>query len=229
MGLGQWEKAETLLVRARETAAAEGDGATELSVCSELLGFYRMWGRREPFETVYERTAELLRQVDPGPVSRGTILINAATALVAFGRTAEAMPLYRQAQECYRRAVPAGDFRIAALCNNMASAHQTMGEYALAEELIQKAVAVLKGLAHHPDVATSYVNLAQLYAAQDTADPRIGECLDAAMAALDDPEAVWDGYYAHTARKCAGGFAALGRGEQARELEERAALIYEGT
>ena len=91
------------------------------------------------------------------------------------------------------------------------------------------AVGVLEKHPHHPDVATSYVHLAQLCAERDGADPRIGECLDAAMAALDDPEMIWNGYYAHTARKCAGGFAALGQGEWAAELEERAVLLYEGT
>ena len=44
-----------------------------------------------------ESFLELLEELDVALPSRGTILINAATALVAFGRTAEAMPLYRQA------------------------------------------------------------------------------------------------------------------------------------
>ena len=49
------------------------------------------------------------------------------------------------------------------------------------------------------------------------------------MKTLDDPEMIWDGYYAHTARKCAGGFAARGQTDRGTELEERAALLYEGT
>jgi hypothetical protein len=49
------------------------------------------------------------------------------------------------------------------------------------------------------------------------------------MDVFDDPQTVWDGYYAHTVRKCAGAFRDLGYAAEGRELEERAALIYEGT
>ena len=229
MGLDRWEEAETLLLRAREAAAADGRAERELSLCSELLGFYRMRGDEAGFGPVWARTLELLSRVRPGPVSRGTILVNGATGLVAFGRAAEALPLYREALDCLARSLPEGDFRLAALYNNMAAAFRACGAPDRAEEHIRRALAVLEWLPHHPDVATSYVNLAQLYAAGDRADPRIGECLDKAMAALDDPEMLWDGYYAHTARKCAGGFRDLGRPGEAGELEERAALLYEGT
>ena len=139
------------------------------------------------------------------------------------------MPLYREAGDCFRRSLPAHDFRFAALFNNMAAAFQCCGDFDRAEEHIRMAIGVLEKHPHHPDMATSYVNLAQLFAEQDAADPRIGECPDKAMETLDDPEMVWDGYYAHTVRKCAGGFAALGRPDLGAELEERAALLYEGT
>ena len=53
------------------------------------------------------------------------------------------------------------------------------------------------------DLAVTYVNLAQHYAAQDENDARIAACLDKAMERMDSPDAVWEYYYAHTARKIA--------------------------
>ena len=42
-------------------------------------------------------------------------------------------------------------------------------------------------------------------------------------------DAVWEYYYAHTARKIAPALEALGRADAARDLRERADIIYEGT
>ena len=229
MGREQWKEAEALLLTAREAAFRREDRRTELSLCSELLGLYRMRSIPEGFRSVWDRTLELLEELSPAPAGRGTILINGATGLVSFGRAEEALPFYQEAFGCYLRSLSPEDYRFAALFNNMAAAFEGCGAFDRAEEHMRMALDVLKKQPHHPDVATTYVHLAQLYAGRDGADSRIGECLNEAMAALDDPEMIWDGYYAHKARKCAGGFAALGRREQAEDLEERAALVYEGT
>ena len=175
MGQNRWEEAEELFVSCREDAARRGDRAQELSLCSELLGFYRMRSDKNGFAAVWSRTRELLKEMKLTPPSRGTILLNAATGLASFGETEQAMPLYREAHDCFRRSLPAGDYRFAALFNNMAAALQRSGAFDRAEEHISMAIGVLERLPHHPDVATSYINLAQLYADVDPADPRIGE------------------------------------------------------
>ena len=228
MGQNRWAEAEQLFLRSRERAEQTGSPSLELSICSELLGFYRMGDNPSAFEPVWRRTLELLASVRPEAASRGTILVNGATALTSFGRAAEAMPYFHQAEDCFLN-LPAGDPRLAALLNNMAAARESLGDLAGAGKLIRRAVAVLRIRGLHPDIAVSYVNLAQLCARQPGEELRAEEYLDAAMAVLDDPALVWDSYYAHTARKCAGAFTALGRPEQGQDLEERAALIYEGT
>ena len=229
MGQREYKKAEALLVYCREAAVQNGDEAAELSVCNELMGFYRMRSMEEGFRLAWQRTQELLSELDVGDLSRGTILISGATGLAAFGRAREAVPIYQKAYGCYLRRLDAGDYRFAALFNNLSASLADCGEFSQAEEHIRMAISVLEKLGHHPDLGTSYVNLAQLYARQDREDERVNECLDKAMACFDDPEMRWDGYYAHTAQKCAGAFAALGRQADADELEERAEMIYEGT
>ena len=198
---GEWDRAEALLTGRLDRAAGSGNTARELSLCSELLGFYRMRNDPEGFSRIFSRTMVLLETASMPRATRGTILVNAATGLVAFGRAEEALGLYKQAETLLRAALPRGDFRLAALCNNLSSADSALGR----------------------------VNLAQLYASEDPGDPRIGDCLQQALAWLDQPEMTWNEYYAHTARKCAGGFEALGRRDEAAELRERAELIYAGT
>ena len=66
---------------------------------------------------------------------------------------------------------------------------------------------------------------------RDENDARIAACLDKAMERMDSPRTlgVWERDYAHTARKIAPALEALGRADAARDLRERADIIYEGT
>ena len=161
--------------------------------------------------------------------SRGTILINAATGLAAFGRAEEALRLYREAEAIFHSVLRAGDPLLAALYNNMSAALRALGDLTEAERYLLRAERTVRDGPHHPDLATTRVNLAQLYALDDSDEEKMLAALDRAWEIFDDPETIWDGYYAHTALKCAGAYEELGQGDRAAELRERAELIYEGT
>lgn len=229
VGQKDFAGAEALLLSRQEEARREGWPGIELSVCSELMGFYRQRLNREGYYAARDRALALLSDMRPDPAAKATVLVNAATGMTAFGDAAGALEIYKEAEILYRRSLDGADHRMASLYNNMAFAFAGLGDRKQAERHIRMAMDVLRKLPHHPDMGTSWLNLAQLYYDGDPGDPRIGECLDAAMACFDDPETVWDGYYAHTARKCAPGFASMGRTEEAEDLEERAELIYAGT
>lgn len=228
MGRARWDEAEALLLLYKARAKQRSDRNTELSLCNELVGFYRQRQKQEGFAREWDRCLALLDELNIRDVSRGTILLNGATALVSFGRAEEALPLYREACACYTRGLDREDERFAALYNNMASAHQASGAYDRAEEYMRMALELLLKKPHHVDVATTWVNLAQLYAAWGRATDVLTS-LDRAMERFDDPEVLWNDYYAHTCRKCAGAFAALGQPDRERELLERADMVYEGT
>ena len=155
-----------------------------------------------------DRALALMDAARPDPAAKGTVLVNAATGMTAFGDKEGAWSVFQQAEILFRRALGAADHRLASLYNNMAFAWAGAGDPARGEEMIRRAMGVLSGIPHHPDMGTSWVNLALLYAGTSPSDPRIGDCLDRAMVCFDDPETVWDGYYAHTVRKCAGAFTA---------------------
>ena len=227
VGRGLWDDAERLLVSARDRANGRRDDALVLSLENELMGLYRMSGREEGFLSAAENVYDLLKTVRIDRRTRGTILINAATGLAAFSRPEEALPLYREAETLYNAVLDPGDALFAALCNNMSAAYRALGDLGSAEACLQRAEKILMGIPHHPDLATTRVNLAQIFALGDDGTQRVREALDRAWEAFDDPETVWDGYYAHTAVKCAGAFEDLGQPDRAEELRERAELIYE--
>ena len=228
MGQARWDDAEALLLLYKSRAQARGDKACELSLCNELVGFYRQRQKEAGFIPNWQRCRELLEELNVRGVSRGTILINGATALVSFGKAEAALPFYQEAFGCYIRGLDPADERFAALFNNMASAFQACGAYERAEEHMRMAMDVLEKKPHHIDVATTWVNLAQLYA-QWGREAAVLSALDKAMERFDDPEVLWNDYYAHTCRKCAGAFGALGQPDRERELLERADMVYEGT
>ena len=226
------EKSEELgehLRKWRDRARRMGDRESELSLLSEMMGHYRMAGDYERGMAAVRDGFALMKELDiGGTVSAGTILINGATALQAFGEFEEALERYREAFRCYSANLDPDDWRFAGLLNNMAAAYAASGEFRHAEAYYGKALDILRRTGNRMDAAVTYVNLAQLYDQQDPADPKISGALDSAMACFDDPEAARDGYYAHTCRKCASAFGLFGRREQEAELNRRADAFYEG-
>ena len=213
----------------RAEAQAIGDREGELGILSELMGHYRMQGDRDRgLAAVRDGFALLGKLGIGGSVSAGTILINGATALQAFGEIDEALDYYKEAFRCYGAHLDPNDWRFAGLLNNMAAAYAAKHDTRYAEAYYRKALDVLKACGNLMDAAVTHVNLAQMYAAESGPDdPRITAELDLAVACFDDPAAVHDGYYAHTCRKCASAFGPLGRPEFEAELNRRADDYYE--
>ena len=206
-----------------------GDREGELGILSELMGHYRMQGDRERGMEAVRDGFTLLRKLGiAGSVSAGTILLNGATALQAFGEIDESLTYYKEAFRCYGAHLDPNDWRFAGLLNNMAAAYAAKHDVKYAEAYYRKALDVLKACGNLMDAAVTHVNLAQMYAAEDRDDPRIASELELAVACFDDPAAVHDGYYAHTCRKCASAFGPLGFPEVEEELNWRADEYYAG-
>ena len=213
----------------REEARRIGDREGELGILSELMGHYRMLGDRERGLMAVRDGFALLSQLGiGGSVTAGTILINGATALQVFGDIDGALNYYKEAFRCYGAHLDPNDWRFAGLLNNMAAAYAAKHDLKYAEAYYRKALDVLKACGNLMDAAVTHVNLAQMYAAEDRADPRIASELELAVACFDDPAAVHDGYYAHTCRKCASAFGPLGFPEVEEELNWRADEYYAG-
>ncbi|MCQ2378520.1 MAG: tetratricopeptide repeat protein [Victivallaceae bacterium] len=211
----------------RKKAQEYQDRPSELSILSEMMGYYRMTDDPARGIPAVRDGLSLLDELHCGDtVSGGTILLNAATALKAFGNTQEALVCYAAASRAYGRTLSSGDRRFAGLFNNMAAAYLDQGEVRQAEVYYKKALDILKRCGNLPDRAVTYVNLAQLYHRTDPEDPRIEQNLQLAMNCFDDPRAVRDSYYAHSCRKVASAYGFLGFFADEAELNRRADDIY---
>lgn len=213
----------------RRRAVEMGDKKGELSLLSEMMGHYRM--ERDESRGI-AAVRDGLALIDELQLSEsagaGIIYINAGTALQSFGYSDRALSCYKKAENCCRRNLKTGDERFAALFNNMASAYIDSGAFERAEQYYFQAAEILKSTRNLPDLAVTYVNLAQLYDALDPEDVKIEQYLDLAFACFDDESVPRDGYYAHTCRKCASAFGYFGRFMDEAELQKRAGDFYAG-
>lgn len=213
-----------------DKARACGDRKGELSLWNELMGHYRMAGDAlRGMEAVRAGVAliEELRLTEA--LSAGTIYLNAATALHAFGHVDEAVALYGKCRAIYEKHLPLNDERFAGLYNNMAAAYVARGAFREAEDAYLKALDLLKEKKNFSDSAVTCLNLAQLYRQWNGDEAMVAAMVECAFEYFNLPECRRDGYYAHTCTKCVSGFEALGYAEIARELSGRAKEYYDRT
>ena len=155
----------------RAKAQEIDDRAGELSILSELIGYYRMAGDDCCGLAAVNDAIELIEKIGISEeLSAGTIYLNAATALCSFGKVQESLAIYNKAHKCYSAHLDSGDVRFAGLLNNMAAAQLAAGDFHSAEEHYLKAAEILSSASSLMDLAVTYVNIAQLYYSRNKDD-----------------------------------------------------------
>ena len=162
-------------------------------------------------------------------VSIGTIYLNGATTMKAFGLAEDAMQYYEKAKIIYEENLEEDDYRIAALYNNMSSAYKDLGEYLKAESACYKAIEVLKKKDDcYGEIAVTLINVAHIYYDQEPADERIDEIMDKAWELLMSKKNTHDGDFAFLCSKCYPSFGFFGYFQREAELRALTEKIYEG-
>ncbi len=223
------ESAGKLLEYWRDEAVALRDRQGELSMLSELVGYYRRTLNAEKARAVIDRAIELIAELDEiETVSGATILLNCATTLKAFGRTEQALPLYETAELVYDRLLSRDDVRFAGLYNNYALLLTDIGRYEDAEIKYLSAIEInSRKQGGECDSAVTYINMAYLYEAWNK-NEEIAVCLDAADMLLSREALPHNGYYAFVCEKCAPAFAHFGRMDASEKYIKTAGEIYAG-
>ena len=212
-----------------DKALHRGDCYMALVIYSELMGHHRMCNEHQTALQCADAGIGLLNSLsEVDHLTAGTILINAGTVFSAAGDPDRALQLYQEAERRYSGTVSSADRLWAALYNNMAAVYMAKRDFRNAEDRYLQALDILQINKNGMDSAVTCVNLAQLYAADDPADPRICTMLESALMFMDDPAAERNGYYAHTCIKCVPAFRDFGMDDAAVELEARAENIYAG-
>ncbi len=225
----EYAEAGRLLVYWRGEAIALGDKRGELAMESELVGYYRKQNDRESGLSSIARALELVEELAQGEMASGaTIFINCATAYKAFGMAEEALPLYRRAEEIYRRLLPANDARFGALYNNMALTLTDLNRFEEAEAAYHTALTVMEQVpGGEAECAITYINMAHMYEYFGHPE-QIGACMERAYTLLQSEHLVHDGYYAFVLEKCAPSFCYFGQPEVGEQMMKESREIYAG-
>ncbi|MDO4608501.1 MAG: tetratricopeptide repeat protein [Clostridia bacterium] len=208
-----------------------GDTRGRLEILNEQIGIYRRTYERDKALAAVSDALQIIENEGlEGALSVGTIYINIATTLKAFGKVTEAMPCYEKAEAIYNNYNEVPVFQKAALNNNKASALTELGRFKDAEQCYLNAIEMLKGdSAYFGEIAVSYVNLAHLYEDMACLDTKIYAVMDKAWSYLTHPDIKSDGNYAFVCTKCAPSFEYFGFSEREQILSKEAERIYEGS
>ncbi len=223
-----YAEAGRLLVYWRDEAVALRDRRGELSMESELVGYYRKQKEREKALASVARALALVKELGQGEMASGaTVLLNCATAYKAFGMANEALPLYRRAEEIYKRVLDPSDARFGGLYNNMALTLTDLCEFEAAEAAYCGALEIMKQIpGGEAECAITYINMAHLYETAGTPE-KIEDCMQTAYRLLKSDQLTHDGYYAFVLEKCAPSFGYFGDPAAYEELKKEAERIYE--
>lgn len=159
------EKIDAFLVSSLEQAKEEEDYAAYISICNEMIGFYRSVSA---FEKAYTASEDVLLLMEELKLENSehfaTTLLNAATAYSMGGDCAHALRLYRQAMQIYQGLLKPGDYRYASLYNNMSILLEKLNENEEAIDCAKNALSIIeKQEGGEAQTATTLTNLALLY------------------------------------------------------------------
>ena len=159
------EKIDGFLTASLEQAKEEEDYAAYISICNEMIGFYRSTSAFQKAYTAAEDVLLLMEELKLEHTEHfATTLLNAATAYRAAGDYAQALRLYRQALQIYEGIIPPEDYRYAGLYNNMSILLEKMEENEESIACAKKALAIMETIeGGEIQTAVSLTNLALVY------------------------------------------------------------------
>lgn len=190
------DRIDPFLVSSLEQAKEEQDYGAYISICNEMIGFYRSISAFEKAYVAAEDVLLLMEELHMEQTEHfATTLLNAATAYRAAGDYATALRCYRQALQIYDGLLDPQDYRYASLYNNMSILLEKMEENEAAIEYANRALAIIEAL---PDssaqTATTMTNLALLYFKVNRTE-QAKELLERALALFESGEGPVNEHY----------------------------------
>lgn len=222
-------QAEELLESTLDKARSNGDWSAELSVLSEMMGFYRRNSNKEKgLDSVRDGLSLIKSHSLENSISGATVMLNAATTLKAFGKADESIEIFMSVKDTFLQKLDPYDYRIAGLYNNMALSFVDLRDFSSAEMCYKNALNILSHCKNAEcEMAVTYCNMAYMYHAQSPEDSRIDDVMQKAQDCLESDKIAKDGYYAFTASKCYSAFEFFGYFIYADKLKKISENIYE--
>ena len=219
----QVEKIDGFLTASLEQAKEEEDYAAYISICNEMIGFYRSVSAFQKAYVAAEDVLLLMEELKLEDTEHfATTLLNTATAYSAAGDYAQALRFYRQAVQIYERLLPAEDYRWAGLYNNMSIMLEKAGENREAAECAKKALAIIeKQEGNEAQTATTLTNLALVYF-KLSENEEAKSCLSRAIALFEQGEGAPNEHYSGALAGMGEAYFRDGEYEKSLDIYERA-------
>ena len=192
----QIEQVEPFLCASLEQAKEEPDYGAYISICNEMIGFYRSISA---FKKAFDAAEDVLLLMEELQLDRSehfaTTLLNAATAYRAAGNLKQAYVYYEQALQIYEGLIPPEDYRYAGLYNNMSILLEKMERNEEAVQYAERALAIIEKLENgEMETATTLTNLALLYFKLSDY-PKAQELLECALSLFECCGDMTDAHY----------------------------------
>ena len=217
----QIEKVEPFLYGSLEQAKEEKDYGAYISICNEMIGFFRSVSE---FRKAFDAAEDVLLLMEELQLDRSehlaTTLLNTATAYRAAGHYKQAYTYYKQALQIYEGLIPPGDYRYAGLYNNMSILLEKMEQNDEAIQCAQNALAIIETLeGGEMETATTLTNLALLHF-KVSDYPKAQELLERALRLFEQGGDKTDAHYS-------GALAGVGEAYFHMKDYEKALTAYE--
>lgn len=185
-----------------KTAEEKNDTAGIVAVCNELGGICRVTGQIERAKNLYLRVLSNLEQMGLASTEHyATALINMGDVHINARELPQALDLFLKARKLLESCGLAGDYRMAALCNNISAIYRETGQFAEAEQDLDIAFHIIKDLPQYKgELATTYVNLGELQVRQN----KLEMAKESFQEAIKIYEAETGGADVHYSAACAG-------------------------
>lgn len=219
----QVEKIDGFLTVSLEQAKEEEDYAAYISICNEMIGFYRSVSAFQKAYVAAEDVLLLMEELKLEDTEHfATTLLNTATAYSAAGDYAQALRLYRQAMQIYERLLSAEDYRWAGLYNNMSIMLEKAGENREAVDCAKKALAIIeKQEGNEAQTATTLTNLALVYF-KLSENEEAKSCLSRAITLFEQGEGAPNEHYSGALAGMGEAYFRDGEYEKSLDIYERA-------
>ena len=192
----QIDKVDPFLNSSLEQAKAEEDYGAYISICNEMIGFYRSISAFEKAYIAAEDVLLLMEELNMENTEHfATTLLNAATAYRAAEDYATALRYYKQALQIYDGILQPQDYRYAGLYNNMSILFEKMNENDEAIAYANKALSIIETIPDsESEIATTMTNLALLYFKAEQAE-KAKELLEKALSLFEQSGENTDAHY----------------------------------
>lgn len=183
-------------------AEIRNDSQGIVAVCNELGGLCRAMGQTTRAKELYKRVLSILKSLNmENTENYATALLNAGDVYLNSGELQEALECFIRSRDMLTNLGLTGDYRMAAVCNNISMVYRETRQFTEAEKALDIAFNIIKRLPQcRGELATTYVNLGELQVRQNK--------LETAMKSFKSAEDIFikdtDGNDVHYSAACAG-------------------------